>query len=152
MPGAGAGEDERHGRGSLLRLLAATVVIVLVLAFIATKVFAPAKTTGLIPSKVVVAVLNGTHVGGLAGKAAVKLSAGGFLRGGVANALSQGHHVTLVSYTPGNLAAAKVVAKALDPNRTRVGPADARTAALVAAAAGAPAKVIVTLGSEFVGR
>jgi len=147
--GAGAGEDERHGRGSLLRLLAATVVIVLVLAFIATKVFAPAKTTGLIPSKVVVAVLNGTHVGGLAGKAAVKLSAGGFLRGGVANALSQGHHVTLVSYTPGNLAAAKLVAKDLIPTRTLVGPVDSRTAELADSLGATAPNVIVTLGSDY---
>jgi len=46
------------------------------------------------------------------------------------------------------------VAKALDlaPTLARVGPADARTAALVAAQPGTPAKVIITLGSEFVGR
>jgi hypothetical protein len=148
-PGDGADNGESHGRGSALRLLAAAIVIVLVLVFIATKVFAPAKTTGLIPSKVVVAVLNGTHVGGLAGKAAVKLSAGGFLRGGVANALSQGHHVTLVSYTPGNLAAAKLVAKDLIPTRTLVGPVDSRTAALADSLGATAPNVIVTLGSDY---
>ncbi len=148
-PGDGADDGESHGRGSVLRLLAAAIVIVLVLVFIATKVFAPAKTTGLIPSKVIVAVLNGTHVGGLAGKAAVKLSAGGFLRGGVANALSQGHHVTLVSYTPGNLAAAKLVAKDLLPTRTLVGPADSRTAALADSLGATAPNVIVTLGSDY---
>jgi hypothetical protein len=154
-PSEDAHDADARPRGSALRLLVAGAVIVLVLIFIATKVFGSgtaAKPTGLSPSKITVAVLNGTHVPGLAGSAASELTRSGFKQGVVANALSHGHHVTLVSYTPGNLAAAKVVAKALDPNHTRVGPADARTAALVAAAAGAPAKVIITLGSEFVGR
>jgi hypothetical protein len=151
VPPADGGEDadEHHGTGSVLRLLAAAVVIVLVLVFIATKVFAPSKATGLIPSKVVVAVLNGTHSPGLAGQAAVKLSAGGFERGGVANALSQGHHFTLVGYTPGNRAAAILVQKDLAPTPTRVGPVDARTAALADSLGATVPKVIVTLGSNY---
>jgi hypothetical protein len=142
-------DDGRHGSASVLRLLAAAIVIVVVLIFIATKVFAPSKTTGLAPSKVIVAVLNGTRVAGLAGQAAVKLSAGGFERGGVANALSHGHHITLVGYTPGNLAAAKLVAKDLLPTPTRIGPVDPRTAAVADALGATPPNVIVTLGSDF---
>jgi hypothetical protein len=142
-------DDGRHGSASVLRLLAAAIVIVVVLIFIATKVFAPSKTTGLAPSKVTVAVLNGTHVAGLAGQAAVKLSAGGFERGGVANALSHGHHITLVGYTPGNLAAAKLVAKDLLPTLTRIGPVDPRTAAVADALGATPPNVIVTLGSDY---
>jgi hypothetical protein len=114
-------------------------------------VFAPSKTTGLSPAKVNVAVLNGTPVAGLAGQVAVKLKAGGFLQDGIANALSHGHHVTLVGYTPGNRAAAQLVVKALGPN-TRLGPVDARTLAVAQALSTTSPNVIVTLGSDYLRR
>ena len=153
-PGGDDDDDDfgHHSPGSLLRLAAAAVVIVLVLIFIATRVFAPSKTTGLSPSKVNVAVLNGTPVAGLAGQVAVKLKADGFLQDGIANALSHGHHVTLVGYTPGNRAAAQLVAKDLGTTPTRVGPVDARTLAVAEALSATPPNVIATLGSDYLRR
>jgi hypothetical protein len=153
------GEDlEPHAGGSVFRLLAAAVVIVAVLIFIATKVFStgspPAKTRppGPVPATITVAVLNGTHASGLASQVSTSLSGLGFKRGFVGNALSHGHHVTLVGYTaPADLAAAKEVAKDLG-NNTRVGPADAATKGLAEAQVGAIPDVIVTLGSEYAAR
>jgi hypothetical protein len=153
------GEDlETHAGGSVIRLLAAAVVIVAVLIFIATKVLgtsSPAPKTrppGPVPATITVAVLNGTHASGLASQVSTALSGLGFKRGFVGNALSHGHHVTLVGYTaPADLAAAKEVAKDLGPN-TRVGPADAATKGLAEAQVGAIPDVIVTLGSEYTAR
>jgi hypothetical protein len=159
-PPSSDGEDpETHAGGSVLRLLAAAVVIVAVLIFIATKVFSTGSTPaisarppGPVPATIRVAVLNGTHASGLASQVSTVLSGLGFKRGFVGNALSQGHHVTLVGYTePADLAAAKEVAKDLGPH-TRVGPADAATKGLAEAQLGAIPDVIVTLGSEYAAR
>jgi hypothetical protein len=153
------GDDvEMHAGGSVLRLLAAAVVIVAVLIFIATKVLggggsnAP-RPIGPSPSTVTVAVLNGTHATGLATQVAGRLAHLGFKQGTIGNALSHGHHYTLVSYTtPAGLAAAKEVAKDLGPpSTTRVGPADAATAAIAEAGGGQP-QVVVTLGSKYKAR
>jgi hypothetical protein len=57
--------------------------------------------------------------------------------------------VTLVSYTPGHLAAAREVAKDLLPIHTRVGPVDARSAVLAGAQGATPPSVVVTLGSDY---
>jgi hypothetical protein len=152
-------DDDARSGGSVLRLLAAAVVIVAVAVFIATKVFAPGGTGspsrgastvgGPAPSSVTVAVLNGTEISGLATSAARALAALGFQRGIITNALSHGHHVTLVSYTPGHLAAAREVAKDLLPIHTRVGPVDARSAVLAGAQGATPPSVVVTLGSDY---
>jgi len=153
------GEDlEPHAGGSVFRLLAAAVVIVIVLIFIATRVFstggsnAPRAAGGPNPATVTVAVLNGTHTSGLASQVAGRLARLGFKQGTIGNALSHGHHYTLVGYiTPGGRAAAKEVAKDLAPTPTRVGPADADTVSLAEAAGGVP-QVVITLGSEYAGR
>jgi len=158
-PSADGEDQETHAGGSALRLLAAAVVIVAVLIFIATKVFStsstPANTArppGPVPATITVAVLNGTHASGLASHVSAVLSGLGFKRGFVGNALSHGHHVTLVGYTAlADLAAAKEVAKDLG-NNTRVGPADAATKGLAEAQVGAIPGVIVTLGSEYAAR
>jgi len=158
-PGGDREDPETHAGGSALRLLAAAVVIVAVLIFIATKVFStgstPAKTArppGPVPATITVAVLNGTHASGLASQVSTVLSGLGFKRGFVGNALSHGHHVTLVGYTaPADLAAANEVAKDLG-NNTRVGPADAATKGVAEAQLGSIPDVIVTLGSEYAAR
>ena len=151
-------ELEAHAGGSVVRLLAAAVVIVAVLIFIATKVLGgggsnPPRPVGPNPATVTVAVLNGTHATGLATQVAGRLAHLGFKQGVVGNALSHGHHYTLVGYvTPAGLAAAKEVAKDLGPAATtRVGPADAATVAIAEAAGGQP-QVVVTLGSKYTGR
>jgi hypothetical protein len=158
-PTSADGEDlEPHAGGSVLRLLAAAVVIVAVLIFIATKVFstggshAPRTAVGPTPATVTVAVLNGTHTSGLANQVADRLDRLGFKQGTIGNALSHGHHYTLVGYlTQAGRAAAKEVAKDLAPTPTRVGPADPDTVSIVEAAGGAP-QVVVTLGSEYAAR
>ena len=166
-PGGYDDDDYQGGRGSVLRLLAAAIVIVAVLIFIATRVFgnsasnppsSSSSKTGSSqsagapsPSSVTVAVLNGTHTSGLAARAATALAHLGFKKGTVSNALSRGHHATLVGYTPGNRAAAEEVAKDLAPTPTRVGPLDSRTAALTLTQSGIAAAVVVTLGSDYTG-
>jgi len=159
----GDAEIPRRGGGPALRLLAAAVVIVAVLIFIATKVFAPAAKSGPStgtsstvggpsPAKIIVAVLNGTHTSGLAGRASAALSGLGLTKGAVANALSHGHTVTLVGYTPGNRAAALEVKKDLAPTATRVGPVDPRTLAVAETQGGTVPTVVVTLGSNYTPR
>jgi hypothetical protein len=158
-PSTGGEDPETHAGGSVLRLLAAAVVIVAVLVFIATKVFStsspPANTArppGPVPATITVAVLNGTHASGLASQVAGRLARLGFKQGTIGNALSHGHHYTLVGYlTPAGRAAAEEVAKDLAPTPTRVGPADPATVTIAEAAGGAP-QVIVTLGSEYTAR
>jgi hypothetical protein len=153
-PPPGEGEEAATSSGaSALRLLASAIVIVAVLIFIATRVFggssASTDAAGPSPATVTVAVLNGTHVGGLADRVASRLSRLGFKQGTVGNALSHGHHVTLVGYlAPAGRAAALEVAKDLAPTPTRVGPADAATSSLVEAAGTTPT-VVVTLGGEY---
>ena len=155
-------DDYRGGRGSVFRLLAAAIVIVAVLIFIAMRVFgngtssppsSNSSKTGAAPSpsSVTVAVLNGTHRSGLAASAATALAHLGFKKGTVGNALSRGHHATLVGYTPGNRAAALEVAKDLAPPQPRVGALDSRTAALTLAQSGFAPTVVVTLGSDYTG-
>jgi hypothetical protein len=152
-------DDYQGGHGSVFRLLAAAIVIVAVLIFIAMRVFGngtsspSASTTGAAPSpsSVTVAVLNGTHTSGLAASAATALAHFGFKKGTVGNALSRGHHSTLVGYTPGNRAAALEVAKDLAPTRPRVGALDSRTAALTLAQSGLAPTVVVTLGGDYTG-
>lgn len=162
------GDDDRPrgGPASMLRLILAAVVIVAVLIFVATRLFAagpanspPARTTtntngqannpsAPSPSSVTVAVLNGTQTSGLAGRVSTLLAGKGFAKGSVGNALSHHHTTTLVSYSAGNRAAALEVAKDLAPTTPRVGPVDAATAS-VAAANGAAPNVVVTIGSDY---
>lgn len=160
-PPASTAEEEFAQRpgGSTLRLAVAAIVIVAVLIFIATRVLGSSTSSGPShpagtpsPATVTVAVLNGTHTSGLATTVSSALSGLGFKQGAVANAASQDHHATLVSYiTDAGHAAALEVAKDLAPTPTRVGPADPRTAAL-AEAQGATPTVVVTLGSDYVKR
>ena len=136
-------------------------MIVAVLIFVASKVFGggsanptTSQTTssqtvsGPSPSSVRVAVLNGTHTTGLANSVSTKLVSDGFRKGAVADAPAQNHTATIVGYTPGNRAAAVVVASHLALSASLVAPADAASTA-VADAHHARPKVIVTLGSDY---
>jgi hypothetical protein len=156
-------DPPRGSAGSTLRLVGAAIVIAAVLIFVAIKVIGGGSSTppgsptnsthtnnatGPSPSTVTVAVLNGTQTKGLATRVSAVFVGKGFLKGVVGNAPSPNHTTTLVSYTTGNRAAAREVAKDLAPIKPRVGPVDAATAA-VADAHGAPPNVVVTLGSDY---
>jgi hypothetical protein len=157
-------DDEPRTGGSVLRLLAAAIVIVAVLVFIATRLFGgtstPASNTSTTtgsqsssltapsPGSITVAVLNGTRTAGLAARVSSTLAGAGFKPGAVANALSRGHHVTLVGYAPGDRAAAEVVAKQLQ-GRLRIGPADPRTLTAAQGQSTLTPSVVITLGSDY---
>jgi LytR cell envelope-related transcriptional attenuator len=99
---------------------------------------------------IVVAVLNGTAVPGLASTIASKLATAGFARGQVGNAADQQRSVTVVSYTGGHEAAAMEVAKALGVPSDAVQPIDAATQASACpqGAASCTATVVVTVGAD----
>jgi len=155
-------DDRPPGLGTpTLRLIAAAVVIVAVLIFIASRVLGggsstppgsqttpPQNVSGPSPSTVRVAVLNGTHTAGLATSVSTTLVGKGFRKGAIADAPVQTHTSTIVGYTPGNRAAAVEVAADLSLSSSRVQPADSASTT-VADTHHAPAKVIVTLGSDF---
>jgi hypothetical protein len=146
---------------ALLRQVAAAVVLLAVLIFVASEVFGgssskphpsptPSGRQGSppAPATVRVAVLNGTHTSGLATRVSRVLTRLGFTQGAIADAPSQNHTATLVGYTAGNRAAALEVAADLAPTHTRVGLVDPVTAAVADAHSAAP-NVIVTLGSDY---
>jgi LytR cell envelope-related transcriptional attenuator len=93
----------------------------------------PAKVTrkpaaALTPSKITVAVLNGTTITGLASQTADKLQQQGFVRGNTSNALSQGQQAqSVVEYSGNNSRAARLVANKLGIADTE--PVDAQTQA-----------------------
>jgi LytR cell envelope-related transcriptional attenuator len=82
----------------------------------------------LSPSKITVAVLNGTTITGLASQTADKLQQQGFVRGNTSNALTQGQQAqSVVEYSGNNSRAARLVANRLGIADTE--PIDAQTQA-----------------------
>src|SRR5919197_851546 len=80
------------------------------------------------PSKVTVAVLNGTTITGLASQTADKLQQQGFVRGNTSNALTQGQQAqSVVEYSGNNSRAARLVANKL--GISDIEPIDAQTQA-----------------------
>jgi hypothetical protein len=72
------------------------------------------KPKPLSPSKITVAVLNGTNSNGLASQIADQLQQQGFVRGNTNNALTQGQQTqSVVEYSANNKAAAQLVANKL---------------------------------------
>jgi hypothetical protein len=107
------------------------------------------------PSRVTVAVLNGTSVTHLAKSVATRLHESGYQKGTVANATVQTQRRTTVGYLPHHREAAIHVAKTLHVSRGSISPAN--QAAISACSSGATssggtscsAKVIVTVGSNL---
>lgn len=94
-------------------------------------------------SAIEVAVLNGTTFAGLAKGVADKVSAGGFKRGEVRNAIDNTRAATIVEYTPGNRPAALEVARTIDVGTDAVEAVQPGNEALAPSA-----QVIVTVGSD----
>ncbi len=97
----------------------------------------PTHSPAPLPGQVNVTVLNGTTTSHQAGIVAAALRRAGFGVAGVGNAASHAHPVTLVEYSAGQEAAARVVAAALPGSQ-------------LSAAAGRSA-VTVVIGSNYAG-
>jgi hypothetical protein len=102
------------------------------------------KTAPVARGDVTVAVLNGTTIPGLARSAGNRLQTAGFKLGTVTNAPDQARSATLVSYQPGHLAEARVVARLIHVGSDAVKPIDQSTAVV----AGQEAFVVVTVGAD----
>jgi hypothetical protein len=104
--------------------------------------------TGSGTKGVVVAVLNGTPINGLAGQVAAELTKAGFAKGRIATAGNQQEQKTLVAYMPGHAVDAEDVAKALGVTSNVVA-ADDRVQAIACPDPNTcTAQVIVTVGAD----
>ena len=103
------------------------------------------------PSKITVAVLNGTTRSGLASGAWNVLAGKGFVKGGIANAPSQADATSSVGYTHKHRKAALAIAQDLSISSAAVAPVDAATLA-DARRNGPRPQVVVTLGADYTGR
>ncbi|HZE06237.1 MAG TPA: LytR C-terminal domain-containing protein, partial [Solirubrobacteraceae bacterium] len=110
-----------------------------------------ASTTRVVPSKVTVAVLNGTSTYHLAADVMSKLTAAGYRKGAAANAPTQTLTTTTVGYTqPSYRADALAVARSLNLGSASVqGVAQSDRTAACGGAATCPAQVVVTVGSDL---
>jgi hypothetical protein len=102
------------------------------------------KTAPLSRGDVTVAVLNGTTIPGLARSAGTKLQNAGFKLGTVTNAPDQARSATVVSYQPGHINEARVVARLIHVGTDAVKPIDQSTQVV----AGQDATVVVTVGAD----
>jgi hypothetical protein len=171
------GAHQRGGHRALRRLvaIAAGLVLVAAIVFALTRVTAgpsapsPAvahlgdsSTAGVFsPQHVVVSVLNGTSIGGLAKDVSDGLTAKGYRQGAITNAAVQTQRASLVSYIDAgsrahraaNRVAAEHVARDLGLRPTAVHPAN--RAAIESCASGSGSgttcrgQVIVTLGTDL---
>jgi hypothetical protein len=91
-----------------------------------------------------VAVLNGTAVPGLARGVSNRLQNSKFKIGNVTNAADQSRSATLVEYSPGHLAEAQSVAKAIDVGKDAIQKLDPGSRAI----AGEAASVVVIVGAD----
>jgi hypothetical protein len=107
-----------------------------------TKSTSTASTGPVDRGNVVVSVLNGTTVPGLAAQVADEIQRGGFKRGAVTNAGTQQEATTTVLYAPGQKAAAQEVASLIKIKKVQ--PLDANTQVV----AGPDAAVVVTVGAD----
>jgi hypothetical protein len=102
------------------------------------------------PSKVTVAVLNGTSTSGLAHRIALQLTQLGYRPGPAVTAPDQTRTATIVAYTAGNRDAALHVASALKRGSASVQPIDAATQAVACPPpATCAAQVVVTVGADL---
>jgi len=107
-----------------------------------------------IPSRVTVAVLNGTGVTHLAKDVSTRLNRAGYKQGTVANAAVQTHADTIVAYQPGHRVDAVHVARALRVPDRSIQQADHDALAMCSASAtggsnSCSAEVIVTVGTDL---
>lgn len=114
-------------------------------------------TTLIDPAHVIVAVLNGTAVNGLAHRTALRLSAAGFRQGDVATAPDQTHTATTVDYMPGDRNDALAVAKTLNLSQAAVQAIDPSTRAVASACVAGTSQsactpnVVVVVGADLAG-
>ncbi|HET8977811.1 MAG TPA: LytR C-terminal domain-containing protein [Solirubrobacteraceae bacterium] len=110
-----------------------------------------ASATRVVPSKVTVAVLNGTSTYHLAADVMSKLTGAGYRKGTAANAPTQTLTTTTVGYTqPSYRADALAVAKSLNLGSASVqGVAQSDRTAACGGGATCPAEVVVTVGSDL---
>ena len=102
------------------------------------------------PSKITVAVLNGTDVSQLAHRVEQKLSQAGYKGGTVATAADQTHKTTVVAYLPGYQSNAVHVASSLGLSGSAVQPVDQTAHAIACPPPSAcGASVVVTVGSDL---
>jgi hypothetical protein len=112
------------------------------------------KSVPFSASKVTVAVLNGTAVGGLAADVAKVLSGAGYKRGSVTNAASQAQRVTIVYFMPGAKTDAEHVAGRLKLKRSSIKAAthaaihSCATSATTSATTSCRGNVIVSVGRD----
>ncbi len=97
---------------------------------------------------VVVAVLNGTPINGLAGQVAAELTKDGFAKGRIATAGNQQEQKTLVAYMPGHAVDAEDVAKALGVTSNVVAADDKVQSIACPDPNTCTAQVIVTVGAD----
>jgi len=101
-----------------------------------------ARPGAIDPGEVTVAVLNGTSVGGLAGRVAADVVSAGFVEGEV-TATEPGFAKTTVLYAPGQKPAAQKVARKLGVDEGLVEPVDRRSRELAG-----DADVVVIAGED----
>jgi hypothetical protein len=104
------------------------------------------------PSTVTVSVLNGTDLGGLAGRVADKLHAEGYIKGAVTNAANQTETTSTVAYmVPADRADALAVASALKLTGSVVQRVDSGTKSIACSnnPLGCNSPVYVTVGSDL---
>jgi hypothetical protein len=112
------------------------------------------KAVPFSPSKVTVAVLNGTAVGGLAADVAKVLSGAGYKTGSVTNAASQAQRATVVYFVRGRKSDADHVASQLKLKSSSVQPAtraaihSCATSATTSATTSCHGNVIVSVGQD----
>jgi hypothetical protein len=108
--------------------------------------------TGVKPSTVTVAVLNGTATNGLAHRMALKLAGMGYKEGTVETAPDQTHTSTVVAYLPGFKRDATAVAASLKLSAGVVQQVDPSTQAVACPPpAACTANVVVTVGADLAG-
>jgi hypothetical protein len=111
-----------------------------------------AGAAGFAPSRVTVAVLNGTATNQLAHRVAAKLAADGYREGRVATAANQTEATTVVAYLPGarNRTDALHVARTLHLRPTAVRAIDQGTEQVACPPPGScSANVVVTVGADL---
>ncbi len=105
--------------------------------------------TAFDPSKVTVAVLNGTSTLLLAGRVASRLKVIGYKQGTVTNAATQTYISSVVAFMRGHRPDALAVARSLKLKPSAVQPIDSTTQAVACPAAPCSATVVVVAGTDL---
>jgi hypothetical protein len=104
------------------------------------------------PSKVTVAVLNGTSTLQLATRTAQRLATLGFRQGTIGDAAQQTYTSSVVAYMPGHRSDALAVAHSLKLKPSDVQPVDSTTQAVACPSTPCSATVVVTAGADLASR